>query len=737
MLYLVAASLLLGAALIGLLAAAADNSTFFAQNLPLLLGLTATALLGLAILIVYQIYVLVRRIRAGVFGAKLTARMFLIIGLMALVPGMIVYGVSVQFLVRSIESWFDVRMESALEGGLALGRSALEHVQREVVKKTETLAQQIADLPTVVQAARLDDLREAAGLQEATLFDDSGKMLAFSSANRSDLLPPAPDPGALWQARLQQPWSRLEARSDGGIAVHVVAPVNLITLSERLRVIQVIQPVPTQLAADAQQVQKAYQGYQELELSRLGLKRLYGISLTLALALSLFSAFTLAFLLSERLAAPLRALARGTRAVARGDFTQVHAVASRDELGMLTHSFNRMTRQLAEARSAADESHDKLLEANAYLEGVLASVKAGVITLEHDLHVHLANPAAAQILGVERSELEGQPLAEWGLEPFGEGMKNRALHGFAKEMTTRFQASPTRPWSEQLELENPDGKRILLARGAPLSASDTPDYVLVLDDVTQLMQAQRNAAWGEVARRMAHEIKNPLTPIQLSAERLEAKLSDRLDPAGRETLARATATIVGQVSAMKSLVDAFAQYARLPAPRIERLELNALVREVLGLYEEGDHLECDLAAELPAVAGDPSLLRQVLVNLIKNAKEALHDQPRPRIRVVTAQEGERVTLCVEDNGHGFPEELKGRLFEPYATTKPKGTGLGLAVVKKIVEEHHGSIVVCNLEAGGAQVCLNLPTLGADQAVSGVAEAAGGASADEEGSVGNA
>lgn len=732
MYYLVAASLLLGAALIGLLAAAADNTAFFAENLPLLLGLTASAVVGLAVLILYQAFVLVRRIRSGVFGAKLTARMFLIIGLMALVPGMIVYGVSVQFLVRSIESWFDVRMERALEGGLALGRSALEHVQREVVRKSENLAQQLADLPPVLQVARLDDLREEIGVQEAVLYDDSGTMLAFASASRGSLIPPAPEQGALWQARLQQPWSRLEPGGDGGISVRVVAPVNLMALSERLRVLQVIQPVPRQLAADAQEVEAARQGYQELELSRLGLKRLYGISLTLALALALFSAFTLAFLLSERLAAPLRALARGTRAVARGDFTQVHAVASRDELGMLTQSFNRMTRQLADARSAADESHDKLLEANAYLEGVLASVKAGVITLDHDLTVRIANPAAATILDVQRGALEGLALSQWGLD--APGAADDGLHRFAGEMATRFHATPTHPWQEQLELGTPSGKRILLARGAPLAPGDSPDYVLVLDDVTQLIQAQRDAAWGEVARRMAHEIKNPLTPIQLSAERLEAKLAERLDPAARETLARATATIVGQVAAMKSLVDAFAQYARLPSPKLEALDLNALVREVLALYEGTVPVTPDLDAQLPPVAGDPALLRQVLVNLVKNAQEALGGAAAPRIRVSTTAEGERVALCVEDNGHGFADELKGRMFEPYATTKPKGTGLGLPVVKKIVEEHHGSIVVSNLEEGGAQVCVRLPTLGHAPAPG---TRPGGGRTEQEGDVGNA
>ncbi|HNQ04250.1 MAG TPA: ATP-binding protein [Thiobacillaceae bacterium] len=706
MLYLVALSLLLGSVLIGLLAAAADNSAFFAGNLPLLLGITVATVAGLAILIAYQVLLLLRRIRAGVFGAKLTARLFFIIGLMALVPGLVVYGVSVQFLISSIESWFDVRMERALEGGLSLGRSALEHVEREAVRKSESLAQQLAELPAILQATRLDELRETAGLHEVGLYDENGRMLGFASSVRGDLLPPAPEQGALWQARLQQPWSRLHAAQKGdGIAVHVVVPVNLVALTEKLRVLQVIQPVPDQLAADAQQVEEAYQNYQELDLSRLGLKRLYGISLTLALALALFSAFTMAFLLSERLAAPLRALARGTRAVARGDFSQVAAVSRRDELGLLTQSFNRMTRQLADARAVAEERQDKILEANAYLEGVLSSVTTGVVTLEHDLQVRLANPAAAAILGAARADLEGRPLRAWG-----QAGPDKGLAAFALQMAEHFRGNPTQAWLEQLELSTVTGTRILLARGAPLSAAAAPDYVLVLDDVTQLMQAQREAAWGEAARRMAHEIKNPLTPIQLSAERLEAKLAERLEGASRDILTRATATIVGQVQAMKGLVDAFAQYARLPSPKIERLDINALVREVAHLYDGAHALEMELDPDLPPVAGDSALLRQVLVNLIKNAQEAVGEERAARIRIRTLGRGEHVDLCVEDNGPGFAEELKGRMFEPYATTKPKGTGLGLPVVKKIVEEHHGTITVNNLENGGAQVCVRLPIL---------------------------
>ncbi len=531
-----------------------------------------------------------------------------------------------------------------------------------------------------------------------------GRLLGFASADKGGFMPPSLDQGALWQVRLQQPWSRVEASpASHGLSVRVAAPVNVVSFSDPLRVLQVTQPVPANMALAALQVEQARAEYQELAVSRLGLKRLYGLSLTLALAIALFTAISLGFLLSQRLAAPLRALARGTRAVARGDFSQVHTVSSRDELGMLTQSFNRMTQQLAEAHTAAQEHQDRLQEAKAYLEGVLARLTTGVVTLDEQLVARIVNPAAAAILGVERASLEGRPLDRWG-DP------GSPLHHLAMVIREHFQRAATSSWQGQWEYVRGEGVRALIMRGAPLTAHATPDYALVIDDITRLVQAQRDAAWGEVARRLAHEIKNPLTPIQLSAERLQVKLADRLDNASRATLVRSTDTIINQVAALKGLVDAFSQYAKLPAPRIERLDLNDLINEVAVLYESHTHLSLALSEGLPPVAGDAALLRQVLHNLLKNADEALAEVENPLLRVATRLAEDGVELCVTDNGPGFPEQLFSRLFEPYATTKAKGTGLGLAVVRKIVEEHHGVIEVRNLEGGGAQVCVTLPVL---------------------------
>ncbi|TCJ12922.1 HAMP domain-containing protein [Parasulfuritortus cantonensis] len=702
MLYLTLGSLLLGVSLVTLLSFSADNSGFFAEHFQILVWVAAVAALALAGLFGYQVYSLWRRVRAGVFGARLTARMFWIFGLMALLPGLVVYLLSVQFLVKSIESWFDVRMEQALESGLSLGQSALGHLENELVKKAEGMALQLLELPTSQQDDHLNELREAFGVQEVGLFDESGALIGFASSDKAAMVPRQPERAAIWQAKLQQPWSRTEQDSDGRtLIVRAAVPVNVVSLTENMRILQVAQPVSAKLSEDAQSVEAAHRSYQELAVSRLGLKRLYAVSLTLSLALSLFSALSLAYLLSERLAAPLRVLARGTRAVARGDYSQVNPINSGDELGMLTHSFNRMTLQLSEARAAAEENHDKLQEAKAYLESVLGSVSTGVVTLDADLRVQLVNPAAASILGCDRDTAEGRSLDDWC--PADEGLRQ-----FAATMAEHFRAAGRQAWREQVELAAPSGTRVLLARGTPLDAGEEAAYALALDDVTQLIQAQRDAAWGEVARRLAHEIKNPLTPIQLSAERLQLKLADQLPENGRAILVRATDTIVGQVAAMKSLVDAFAQYARTPAPSLQAMAVNPLVTDILALYEHHVPIDTALAPDLPEVSGDPSLLRQVLVNLIKNAEEALVERADQLIRVSSHRSPDGVTICVEDNGPGFPESLGNRLFEPYATTKPKGTGLGLAIVKKIIEEHHGGIEVRNLEPHGAAVCITLP-----------------------------
>lgn len=698
--YVVLAAAVVGAVVIALLFSASQDSPLLSENFPTLLAAGAAISVGLMGLVGWQLAQLRRRIRAGVFGSKLTLRLMLWFGLVALVPASIVFGASVFFLNRSIESWFDVRVDAALGSGVNLGQAALDDLLAELTKKTERMALSLSDAGSGSIITLLSNLREQAAIQEVSLFDERGRVVATAGGEKADLLPDIPDKSILWQVRQEQSYSRVDDLPGRGLVMRVLVPVYSTAFAGETRVLQTIQPVPPSLARDAQAVQEAYRDYQEIAVSRLGLKRLYGVALTLTLFLALLLTIVLAYLLSERLGSPLRTLARGTRAVAQGDYSQMHPVESRDELGALIKSFNRMTRQLSDARAEAERNHLQTEQAKAYLESVLANLSSGVVALDHKLRVRAINEAAGRILDGGAENLAGTALAEWG-EP------GTPLRHFGEQVAERFVAAEGKDWNAQLELARPGQSQILLVRGSKLPVDVQRGYTLVFDDVTKLIRAERDAAWGEVARRLAHEIKNPLTPIQLSAERLSLRLKDKLADSDADMLKRATDTIVNQVGAMKGMVDAFASYARMPSARIAPLDLNALIREVLTLYD-GAVIQTELRPELPLVAGDSTLMRQVIHNLLQNAQDALAGQSDGCVRIVTETVGDEVTLIISDNGPGFPEHLMARLFEPYATTKPKGTGLGLAIVKKIIEEHQGSIKVENLSTGGACVCLTLP-----------------------------
>lgn len=700
--YIVILCVSLGAVLLYLLSKASANTATFTQYYTVLLGLNGALVVCLMALIGFQLWSLRRKVRRRVFGARLTLRMLLMFAVMALLPGILVYGVSVQFMSKSIESWFDVRVDNAMEGGLNLGRTALDNLLRDLTKKGEAMAMVLADQPVSGHIILLDNLREQAGVQEATLFNARGGVIAVSSSDRSSLLPDMPSPPILRQVRQQQPFGAIEMVPDKGLYMRVVVPVNVLSLDESVRLLQLFQPVPRRLAEDAETVQQIYRDYQELSLSRLGLKRIYGLTLTLTLLLALLSAMALAFVLSARLSAPLEALAEGTKAVASGDFSEMPTVRSRDELGALMRSFNRMTRQLAEARAVVELNQKQLETAKAYLESILAHLSSGVLTFDEKFILRAVNPSAEEILGQPLTMLRGRRLFEWDVQ-------ESALKAFAQQVSDQFREDGRKEWARQMEYAGKAGNRVLLVRGSRLPGGMEDGYIVVFDDITHLLQAQRDAAWGEVARRLAHEIKNPLTPIQLSAERLEHKLADKLSEADADVLKRATLTIVNQVGALKSMVDAFSEYARLPQLHLQRLDLNRLVQEILALYEHaGAHIALDLAPDLPKIQGDTTLLRQVVHNLLQNAEDALGDSVRPEIRVRTRVADDGVRLEILDNGSGFPDHLMSRLFEPYVTTKPKGTGLGLAIVKKIVEEHHGTMQIENVEPHGACVSIVLP-----------------------------
>lgn len=702
----------IGVIMLFLLATAGANTEFFGRKYRLLIQLNIGFVLFLMTLVGYLLWRLNRRLRAGEFGSRLALRLLLVFSLMAVLPGVLVYGVSVQFLGKSIESWFDVKVDDALERGLSLGRTMLGNSLEELQIRAQTAALTLSD-ESASPVLELNQILAQSQVQEATLFHQDGRVIAFSSKEGLALTPEAPAVSIMRQVRIQKAYGAIESVPEKGLYLRVVVPVNVLSLKEDIRMLQLLQPVPRQLAEDAGTVQEAYRDYQELLLSRSGLTRLYGITLTLALLIALFSALAAAFLISERLSAPLGVLAEGTRAVAQGDFSRRHTVHSRDELGVLTESFNLMTQQLEDARSAAQLNQQEVESARAYLESVLANLSSGVLVFDEYLCVRTANLSAEQILGVSLHDLEGLTIEECAL-------KEPQLRSFEMAIRTGFDnTTRTGEWQHQAERTGKNGHQVLLLRGTRLPQTSGGGGVVVFDDITSLLQAQRTAAWGEVARRLAHEIKNPLTPIQLSAERMEHKLSDKLDGQDALILRRSTETIVNQVEALKRMVNEFSEYARAPELELKKLDFNRLVQEVLSLYEAGGtedshgllpYIHPDLAGGVLPVKGDSARLRQVIHNLLQNAQDALAGVTNPVITVSTRVEGETVKLDVTDNGAGFPEQVMARAFEPYVTTKLKGTGLGLPIVRKIVEEHSGMIHIDNIQPQGARVSISLPLM---------------------------
>jgi nitrogen fixation/metabolism regulation signal transduction histidine kinase len=696
----------LGVIFLFLLATASANSALFARSYNLLLALNGTMLAVLTALVGYQLLRLRRNLKAGVFGSRLAMRLVLLFALVAVLPGALLYGVSVQFIGKSIESWFDVRVDRALEGGLNLARSALDYLLNETTNKATQLALTLQEAEPGSIASRLNRATEQAGIYEAAVFSSSGAVLAVAGVSGSMLTPEPPPAQALRRARLQQPYSVIEQMGDQGLMLRVVVPVNSPDPLEPLRVLQVVEPVPKQLQLDADKVQAGYRDYQEISFSRAALKRLYALTLTLTLLLALLSALGLAVVLSEQFSRPLGLLAEGTRAVAQGDFSRRHPVQSRDELGVLTESFNTMTAQLAEAKQKEEESRSAIETTRAYLESVLANLSAGVLAFDAAFRLRTANPSAAVILQEPLADLIGVPLADWG-------RRIPTLAPFADLVAEGFRSGRDGQWQRQAELSVSNQTRVLLMRGSGLPGEPAPGCVVVFDDVSELVQAQRDAAWAEVARRLAHEIKNPLTPIQLSAERLAVKLAGKLNGGDEEALQRGTQTIIAQVTAMKHMVDDFAIYARQAGPgKMQPVDVNGLLLDVLALYENlRPYVSLKLAEHGALIQGEPTRLRQVFHNLIQNALDAQADVAEPAYEFAVEVRGDELILSIADAGSGFPEDMMRRAFEPYVTTKAKGTGLGLAIVKKIIDEHRGRVTIENRRPRGARVTLHFPLEG--------------------------
>jgi len=756
-------ALALAGVLLLVLALASGNSRAFERNYPLLLALNGVIALVLFAVVTALSLRLAHRVRRGRFGARLMTRFALAFALIGVAPGVLVYLVSSLFISRSIESWFNVQVEGALNSGLELGRAVLETQRDELKNRARAMAAELADTAPSEQIRRLDQLRERAGADEALWVTASGALIGSSSSRTGRFMPVLPTASTLRAAQAARGLAVIEGdelstEPGGGLRTRVIVPVpspsppalrpaSPSTASEGtgLReaepamrfeepsLLQLTRAVAPDVAANAQALRAGYGEYQQLSLSRVGLQKMYRLTLTLTLLLAIFAAIASGVMLAGSMTAPLIELAAGTRAVAGGDYRPVREFRGNDELNVLTRSFNEMTRQLSDARETVEARSRELETARGFLERVLSNLSAGVIVLDSESRIVTANLGAGRILGMSLDDQVGRRLSE--------------VHPqLAEQVSSAFRdhslaATPKDSWQRQMKLDRvgaPTGSEplSLLARGSRLPLDARPGYVIVFDDITQVISAQRAVAWGEVARRLAHEIKNPLTPIQLAAERLQMKLAGALPADQADVLVRGAATIVNQVAAMKRMVDEFREYARLPPAQLAPLDLNALLEEIGSLYgvdapparaaapEAGRagpaRIELQLARALPMIDADASHLRQLVHNLVVNAQESIVAAQSSggarangghiviRTEDVAIEDGEAgsdsasraVRLSVEDNGPGFPANILRRAFEPYVTTKPRGTGLGLAMVKKIVDEHDARIELINRRGGG-------------------------------------
>ena len=733
------AMVLIGLLLLYLLTQATNNREMYEENYAQLFTINLVVASVLGIFIAWTAWRLYQRVRQGRFGSRLLIKIAAIFALVGVAPGLLIYVVSYQFVSRSIETWFDVKVEGALDAGLSLGRVTLDTLSNDLAAKTRVAADQMVENQMIVPEAALFRMMEQLGANEVTIWTASGKMVSSVGLLGVGLSPDKPSSTQLRTAKAERTFAWVDgleesANGKGGKpSIKTLAPIPnaSLGLASEQRFLMVQRLLPSNFVLNALAVEKANREYQERALARSGLKRMYIGTLTLSLFLAVFGAILLAIIMGNQIARPLLVLTEGVSQVAAGDLRPKIALQSNDELGGLTRAFASMTQQLADARHTVQASMSQVDAARAHLQTILDNLTAGVLVLNPQGLVRSANPGAARILHLDGGILAGANLASLvGLENFASGI--------AQQFDDFLQGGDEGKdhWQQSFELGTVDGVAnstsdrsvMLVARGAIL-----PDQtrLVVFDDISEIVSAQRARAWGEVARRLAHEIKNPLTPIQLSAERLERKLLGKLDTPEQLMVTKSVKTIVDQVDAMKRLVNDFRDYARLPAAKLEPVDLNELIEDVLHLYESAPiPVLVDLDSSIPKVLGDPQQLRQILHNLVQNALDAtcqvsadalLKAQPKTSslaagdaqvlVRTQWMPSSGRVRLAVLDQGGGFPEHILKRAFEPYVTTKRSGTGLGLAVVKKIADDHGARIEISNRISDnlgiGAQVSLSL------------------------------
>lgn len=691
-----------------LLAKSAQNSSEFGRLQLWILLLNLVGVIALTVLLARKIWQLVRDYRGHVAGSRLTARTVIIFGSLVVAPLLIVYLFSLEFLNRGIDSWFRAEVKDELSAALVLSKEALDARMHEYSQRTDRLARILAETPADEVAMRVDEARRQSGANEIVLFGEHERVVAASLENAVEGMPSRPPADLIRQVNQRRPYMAPDPEAGGQYVIRTAAPLSEDASSTDSRYVMAIYRVPPQNARLSEAIQNAYSQYGNLAALREPLKNSFRLTLTLVLLIAMLAAIHGAIFSAQRLTRPVQDLIAGTRAVGKGDFDTRLPLPSRDEMGFLVHSFNDMTKRLRRAHEEATRSQQAVERERARLAIILARLSTGVLALDRTLTVRIANHAAGAILGSDLSAATGRMLPDIAAG-------NERLGQFVAALAVRF-AAGREEWREQIDLDTASSRRTLMCACTPLPAADSDvGYIIVFDDITTLLQAQRDAAWGEVARRLAHEIKNPLTPIRLSAERMRKRFLASMIPEDAEVMERSTRTIVQQVETMQQMVNAFSEYARAPEMQITRFPLNGLVGEVADLYRSLDRradIRLELDQRIGSIEADRGRVRQLLNNLVTNALEALESTAQPRLEIMTRleQSGDAAfaVLTVNDNGPGFQRELLSRVFDPYVTSKSKGTGLGLAIVKKIVEEHGGRIEADNRPEGGARVRVVLP-----------------------------
>ena len=692
-----------------LMADATQNVAYFGRLHNWLLPINTALLAVFIALIIYNIGRLVRRLRRQAPGSRLTLRLVLLFVLTASMPVFIVYTFSIWLLERGVDSWFDVKVESALQDAVDLSRSSLDLHIRTLRQQADPLVDQFTDADPFNATLIINDLLRSTGAAEIALFDSNNRIIASGNAELSAAVPRFPGESVMQLVLQGESYAALDPSTESGLNIRIVYPVMSELPAGETRILQFLYPISGRIGDLANNVQGAFGQYNELIYLRTPLKQNFVLILTLVLALGALFAVFAAFYWSRVLVAPIQELAEGTKAVAAGQYHKKLPVRQHDDLGMLVASFNRMTERLSVARDTTIINQRIIENQRTYLQTILEHLSSGVLSLDHSFALKTINAAASEIFHVNMNQFIGKQFVQIGTtHPF--------LKDFCTLVANKIRQS-SEEWQVEMEVFTPQGRKTILCKSVELPSDDESQRgcVLVFDDVTTLLQAQRDSAWGEVARRLAHEIKNPLTPIQLSAERLRRKLLPNLAAEQSEIVDRATHTIVQQVESMKLMVNDFSDYARMPTMEPAPLDLNALVLDTVELYK-GDQqnvsINLDLDVNVLNIRGDSVRLRQVIHNLIKNAIESMPSGDKCVITISTFSfeftNAKYAGIEIADNGPGFPSDVLGRAFDPYMTTKPKGNGLGLAIVKKIIEEHNGVIRAANQKQGGAVINIRFP-----------------------------